>query len=317
MRGYIIKRVLLLIPTLILVCAIVFALMHNIPGSAVDLVWNRLLDAGMTVDRAEVEEMLGMDKPPLQQFWIWFAGVLRGDLGKSLFQSESVASIIKRQLPASIELGILMLVFSNLISIPLGLYCAAHQDTITDYTVRVIAIILMAAPVFWVATLILIYPAKWWGYAPPMKYVTFFADPVLNLRMFLPPAILGAITTSGMQLRTVRTITLDVMQNDYIRASWAKGISERKVMFSHAFRNSMIPIVTLIGNGVAMMLGGSVILESLFTIPGIGAQVVNALTSRDYPLVQGCVLIFAAFTMVVNLLVDICYKWIDPRVTLE
>jgi peptide/nickel transport system permease protein len=317
MGQYLIKRLLLLTPSLILVCAIVFALMRMVPGSAVDLVWNRLLDVGLMVEKADVEAMLGMDKPALQQFWIWFGNALHGDLGNSLFQNEPVASIIGRQLPISLELGILMLIFSNLISIPLGLYCAAHQDTITDYAVRIVAIVLMAAPIFWIATLILIYPAKWWGYAPPMTYVGFFEDPVANLRMFLPPALLGAVTQSGMQLRTVRTITLDVMRNDFIRASWAKGLGERAVMYSHAFRNSMIPIVTMVGSGVTMMIGGSVILESLFTIPGIGAQIVTALGTRDYPVVQGCVLIYAVIAMVVNLIVDICYKWIDPRVTLE
>jgi peptide/nickel transport system permease protein len=288
-----------------------------IPGSAVDIIWNRLTDAGSDVSKAEVKAMLGMDKSAIEQFFIWFSEVLRGDLGDSLFQHESVGSIIGRQLPISLELGVLMLIFANLISIPLGLLTASHQDSVSDYIIRIIAIILMAVPIFWVATLILIYPAKWWGYAPPMEYVSFFANPLQNLQMFIVPSALAAVTQSGMQLRTVRTVTLDVMRKDYIRASYAKGVNEHDVMYQHAFRNSMIPVVTMIGNGVAMMIGGSVILENLFNIPGIGAQVVTSLGTRDYPVVQGCVLVYAIFAMLVNVIVDVSYKWIDPRVTLE
>ena len=150
-----------------------------------------------------------------------------------------------------------------------------------------------------------------------MTYVSFFQDPVENMRMFLVPALLGALTQAGMQLRTVRTMTLEVMRQDYIRTCWAKGVGEKRTLFVHALRNSMIPIITMIGGAVAGMIGGSVILETMFNMPGIGAQVVSALDSRDYPLVQGCVLVFSIFVMIVNLLVDLAYKWIDPRVELD
>ena len=150
-----------------------------------------------------------------------------------------------------------------------------------------------------------------------MTYVSFFQDQVENMRMFLVPALLGALTQAGMQLRTVRTMTLEVMRQDYIRTCWAKGVGEKRTLFVHALRNSMIPIITMIGGAVAGMIGGSVILETMFNMPGIGAQVVSALDSRDYPLVQGCVLVFSIFVMIVNLLVDLAYKWIDPRVELD
>ena len=176
---------------------------------------------------------------------------------------------------------------------------------------------LMSVPVFWLATLVLIYPAIYLGYSPTTQYVSLFQDPLQNLQMFLIPALLGAMTQAGMQLRTIRTVTLDVMRTDYVRTAWAKGTPERRIMFRHAFRNGLIPVVTVIGNSVAGLIGGSVILENIFGIPGIGQQVISAIGSRDYPLVQGCVLVFALFTMLINLLVDISSKWIDPRVSLD
>lgn len=318
MGKYIVKRVLLLIPTTLLVCLIVFLLMRLLPGDAVDaLQYNLQAQGNYNITRAEVEAMLGMDKPALVQFFIWLWDALRGDLGKCFFQSETVTAAIGRQLGPSIELGILTLILTNLISIPLGLFCAARQDSISDYTIRVLSLVLMSVPVFWLAILTLVYPALWWGYAPPNQYVSFFKDPLQNLQMFILPALLGAITQAGMQLRVVRTVILDVMRTDFIRTAWAKGDKEKTVLYRHAFRNGLIPVITVIGSSVAALIGGSVILENIFNIPGIGQQVIAAISARDYPLVQGCVLVFALFTMLVNLIVDISYKWIDPRVSLD
>ncbi len=317
MAKYTIKRILLLIPTLLVVCIIVFALLRIVPGSALDQIIYKYSTAGIEVDREAVAAKLGMDKPAIQQFFIWVANLCRGDMGDSLFQSESVWSIISRQLPVTLELGILTLILTNVISIPLGLFCAARQDAISDQVIRVISVILMSLPVFWIGTLVLIYPAKWWGFAPATKYVPFLQNPIQNLSMFIIPSLLGAMTQAGAQIRMVRTMTLEVMRQDYIRTAWAKGVGERRVLFRHAFRNSMIPIITIIGSSVAGLVGGSVILENMFSLPGIGAQMVTALNNRDYPLVQGCVLIFSIFVMIVNLIVDLTYKLIDPRVELD
>ena len=317
MGKYFLRRLLLLIPTIIIVCVIVFVLMRLVPGSAVDMMVYRLNSAGIAVDAAQVEAMLGMDKPAVQQFFIWVWDLLHGDLGDSLFQYESVWHCISRQLPVSLELGIITLILTNLISIPLGLYCAARQDSVSDYVLRIISVMLMSIPTFWVASLVLVWPAVWWGYAPPATYVSIFENFGQNMRMFLVPALVGAIMQAGMQLRMVRTSVLDVMRQDYIRTAWAKGVKERVILFRHAFRNSMIPVITMIGGSVGGLIGGSVIMETLFNIPGIGNQLVTALNQRDYPVVQGCVLIFSLFVMFVNILVDMAYKWIDPRVELE
>ena len=318
MGKYIVKRVLLLIPTAILVSLIVFLLLRMLPGDAVESLRYQLQSKGnYEVTREEVEVMLGMDKPWYIQFFVWLWGAVRGDLGKCFFQTETVLGAIGRQLPPSLELGILTLILTNLISIPLGLFCAAHQDSISDYTIRVISLILMSIPVFWLAIVVLIYPSLWWGYAPPTQYVSFFKNPGQNLQMMFLPALLGAITQAGMQLRTVRTVILDVMRTDFIRTAWAKGDKERQVLYKHALRNGMIPVITVIGGAVGGLIGGSVLLENIFSIPGIGAQVISAIGARDYPLVQGCVLVFAMFTMLVNLIVDVSYKWIDPRVSFD
>ena len=317
MGKYVVKRVLLLIPTVFLVCVIVFALMRMIPMDAVAVLQNKLSASGNYVDEEYVRAMLGLDKPAIEQFFVWIGDVFRGNLGNSYFDHTTVNAILTKKLPVTLELGILSLVFTNLISIPLGLYCAARQDSISDYTIRVISTILIALPVFWVATLVLIYPNLWWGWAPEVDYVSLWEDPVRNLSMFLLPALLSAMGQAGIQMRTIRTMTLEVMRQDYIRTAWAKGVPERRVLFKYAFRNSMIPIITMIGGSVAMTIGGNVVMENIFNIPGLGSAMVAALNSRDYPIVQGCVLVLSLFVMIINLLVDIAYKWIDPRVTLD
>lgn len=317
MAKYILKRILLLIPTLLVVTVVTFALMRMMPGSAVDQIQSKYISMGLDVDRAQIEAQLGMDKPAVQQYFIWLGDLLRGDMGDSLFQNQTVASLIAAKLPITMELAILTLIFINVISIPLGVTTAARQDSIGDYAVRLISIILMAMPVFWLGTLVLIYPAKWWGYAPTITYVSLLEHFGENMKMFLVPALLGAVTQVGMQLRMVRTSLLDVMRQDYVRTAWSKGLRENRILYGHAFRNALIPVITLVGGSIAGLVGGSVILENMFNIPGIGACMVSALNTYDYPLVQGCVLVLAILVMAVNLLVDVAYKWCDPRIKLD
>lgn len=317
MGKYIVKRILLLIPTVLVVCVLTFAMMRMLPGSALDFMVKRLTAAGQNVDVETLRVRLGLDKPAVTQFFIWIGGVVRGDLGNSLFQYESVGGIIARELPVTLELGFLELFWTILFSVPLGLWCAARQDGIPDYTFRVFAIIFMAIPTFLVASVVLVYPAAWWGYAPNIKYAGLFQDFRANMGMFLVPSIIGALAQTGMQLRMVRTCCLETMRTDFVRTAWAKGCGEGRVLVRHVFRNSMIPVVTVIGGSVAGIFGGNVILENLFNIPGIGQQLITALDQRDYTVIQGCVLVMAVIVMLINLIVDICYKWLDPRVELD
>ena len=317
MGKYVLKRILLLIPTMILVCVIVFVLMRLVPGSAVDMVVYQYQQNGIEITYEEAEAKLGLDKPAVVQFFEWFGGILTGDLGDCLFTEETVWSVLKAQIPVSLELSIMTLVLSELIGIPLGLYCASHPDTPGDVIIRTLGVIMGSVPVFWIGTIVLVYPAMWWGYSPPLTYVSFFENPLENLQMFLIPAILGALTSAGNNIRTVRTMTLEVMRQDYVRTAWAKGAKQSRVMTAHAFRNALIPIITMIGGSIAGLLGGNVVMENLFNIPGIGQQVVTALNNRDYPLAQGCTVVFALYSMIVILIVDLLYTVCDPRVSLE
>lgn len=317
MGKYALKRVLLLIPTMLLVCIIVFAMMRMVPGSAVEQVVYNYSQNGLDITYAEAEAKLGLDKPAVVQFFIWFGGILRGDFGQCLFKGETVGEIISSKLPVSIELTLLTLIFTIVLSVPLGLYCAAHPDTITDNVIRTISVIMASVPVFWIGTLVLVYPAVWWGFSIPLSYTPFFEDPAQNMKMFLVPALVNALTQAGMNIRSVRTMTLEVMRQDYVRTAWAKGSREGRVMLGHAFRNALIPIITLFGGAIPGMIGGSVVIENMFNLPGIGQQVVDALGSRDYTLAQGCTVVLAIIVMLVNLVVDLAYKWCDPRVTLE
>lgn len=317
MGKYVAKRLLLLIPTMFFVCVIIFALIRMVPGSAVDMIVLQYQNSGIVITAEEVQQKLGMDRPAVEQFFIWMKDMLRGDLGDSLFSAGSVWDILKGQIPISLELGLLTLIFQLLLSIPLGLFCAAHADSLADVLIRTVAMVLGSIPIFWLGTVVLVYPSVWWGYSPPLSYVSFLVSPLQNMKMFLIPALVSAVTGAGMMIRTVRTMTLDVMRQDYVRTAWAKGSNEPRVMYHHAFRNALIPVVTMIGGCIANLLGGSVVIENMFNIPGIGQQVVTALNNRDYPLVQGCTIVFAIFTMLVTLVVDIAYTWCDPRVSLE
>ena len=317
MGKYILKRILLLIPTVLVVCILTFAMMRMLPGTALDYMVKRLTAAGQNVDVESLRVRLGLDKPALVQFFTWIGGVLRGDLGNSLFQYESVKEIIGRELPVTIQLGFMELFWTILFAVPLGVWCAARQDGIPDYTFRVFAIIFMAIPTFLVASIVLVYPAVWWGYAPNIKFFGLFQDFRANMRMFLIPSLIGALAQTGMQLRMVRTCCLETMRTDFVRTAWAKGCGEWRVLVKHVFRNSMIPVITVIGGSVAGIFGGNVILENLFNIPGIGQQLVTALDQRDYTVIQGCVLVMAIIVMLINLVVDICYKWLDPRVEID
>ena len=317
MGKYVIKRLLLLIPTMLLVCVIVFALMRAVPGSAVDQVVYNSKQNGMVITYEEAEAKLGLDKPAVVQFFSWIGGILRGDLGDCLFRGDSVWDVISAQMPVTLELGVLTLLFTIIISIPLGLICAAHPDSLADVIIRTLAVVLASVPVFWIGTMVLVYPAVWWGFSIPLTYVSIFQNFFLNMKMFLVPAIVGALTGAGNNIRAVRTMTLEVMRQDYVRTAWAKGAKESRVMYFHAFRNALIPVITLFGGAAAGILGGNVVIENMFNIPGIGQQLVTALNNRDYPLAQGCTVIMAIFVMIVNLVVDLAYKWCDPRVNLE
>ena len=318
MRTYIIRRVLLLIPTFLLLTVLVFLSVRFLPGDVVDSMMARLAEevGGMVhVDREKVERMLGLDVPAHVQYVRWLGGIfLRGTLGESLFGGYTVEEKIIGRLPITVELGVLSILIGLVIAVPVGIYSAVRQDTASDYTGRSIAIIGLATPNFWLATLVLTFPAIWWAWAPPLRMVAFVDDPLRNLgHMFIPSLILGTYLSATV-MRMTRTMMLEVLRQDFIRTAWAKGLRERVIILRHVIKNALIPVVTLIGLQLPILIGGSVIMENMFALPGLGRLMLEALKVRDYPVVSGINLFFATAVMTINLMIDILYGYLDPRV---
>jgi peptide/nickel transport system permease protein len=311
--AYTVRRLLALVPTLFFASVIVFVSVRLIPGSVIDLMLatNPL---AAEKDRAAIEAALGLDKPMYTQYLAWAGNALRGDLGRSLWQDTPVVHDILARLPVTLELTIYGMAISILIALPVGVYSAIRQDTAGDYVTRSFSILLLAIPGFWLATLVMVFPSIWWGWSPQLTYVPFFKDPVANLRiMLLPAAILGA-GLSALTMRLIRTTMLEVMRQDYIRTAWAKGLTETLVVVRHALRNALIPVVTLLGIEVAAVISGAVILEQIFVLPGMGLLLIEAVSSRDYPLITGVFLVVGICVMLINLVVDLSYGLLDPKV---
>ena len=328
MRAYIIRRLLLLIPTLFILTIIVFLSVRFIPGDVIDVMVGRMIHYG-DFDREALERMLGLDVPVYVQYGRWigvlptpdwvtgesrYNGLLHGTLGESLLGDWTVEEKIIGRLPVTIELGVLALVIGLVIALPVGIYSAMRQDTAADYVGRSAAIIGMATPNFWLATMVMIFPAIWWGWSPPMEYIPFTEDPLGNLGVLIIPSVILGTALSASTMRMTRTMMLEVLRQDYIRTAWSKGLRERVVVVRHAIKNALIPVVTLIGMQLPILIGGSVIMENVFNLPGLGRLMVNALEERDYPMVSGVNLVFATAVVGVNLFIDLIYPYFDPRV---
>ena len=316
MRAYIIRRLLLIIPTLFLLTILVFLSVRFIPGDVIDAMQLRMEYLGVEVDREALERMLGLDQPVYVQYGRWIGNIfLHGTLGKSLFgDAFSVEEKILDRLPVTIELGVLAIVIGLLIALPIGIYSAIRQDTAADYLGRSIAIIGMSTPNFWLALMVMLYPALWWGWSPPVELIPFSEDPLGNLGVFIIPSLILGTAMAAATMRMTRTTMLEVLRQDYIRTAWSKGLKERVVIIRHALKNALIPVVTLIGLQLPLLVGGSVIIEHIFNLPGLGRLMVKALEDRDYPVVSGINLFFATMVMGINLMIDLIYPYLDPRV---
>lgn len=315
MRNYIIRRVLLLIPTLFIVTIILFCAVRFIPGNVVELMASQM---GEAQDRERLVEIirqeLGLDVPIYVQYGRWIAGVLQGDLGTSLWTKRPITEELATRLPVSVELGIIALITSLAIAFPIGILSAIRQDTWADYIGRSVAIFCISVPSFWLASMVILYPARWWGWTPAMKYTPFFSNPLVNLGQFIIPGILLGMLMSGVTMRMTRTMMLEVLRQDYIRTAWAKGLKEGLVISRHALKNALIPVVTIIGLQLPILVSGAVVIETIFALPGIGRYFVDALFQRDYPIISGVNIIVCAFTLFCILVVDIAYAYLDPRV---
>ena len=316
MRAYITRRVLLILPTVFLASLIVFFVIRLIPGSVIDLMLAQHdVSASVVETRATIEKALGLDVPVYIQYGHWMGDIiLHGDLGDSIWSGTPVSDDIAAKIPVTFELGVLALIVALSISFPIGIFSAIRQDTWGDYTGRSFAIICISVPGFWIGTMVIVYGALWFNWSPPIALIPFVENPVGNLKQFIIPAIVLGMALSGVTMRMTRTMMLEVLREDYVRTAWAKGLRERVVVMRHALKNALIPVVTLIGLQLPILVGGTVIIEQIFSLPGMGRLIVHATFERDYPVITGTMLFFAVVVLLINLMVDLTYAYLDPRV---
>ena len=316
MRAYIIRRLLLIIPTLFILTILVFLSVRFIPGDIIDVMQITMESQTMAVlDREAVERRLGLDVPVYVQYGRWIGDIFRhGSLGESLMGRGAVEQKIIDRLPVTIELGLMAILIGLVIALPVGIYSAIRQDTAADFLGRSVAIVGLATPNFWLGIMVMIYPAIWWGWAPPLELVSFLEDPLGNLAVFLIPSLILGTAAAAATMRMTRTMMLEVLRQDYIRTAWSKGLKERAVVVRHAVKNALIPVVSLIGLQLPILVGGAVIMENIFNLPGLGRLLLTALNDRDYPMVSGINLLFATGVVGINLLIDLVYAVLDPRV---
>ena len=314
MLNYIIRRVALIFPTLILVSIIVFMGLRFIPGDIVDLMLSRQTQGPSGFSREEIRTYLGMDLPVHEQYLKWIGGVLRGDFGESLWTRTPVNDNLLSGLPVSLELGFMAVFLSLVIAIPVGVLAGIRPESKLDYLLRSVAIFLVCIPDFWLATMIVIYPALWWNVSPSLVYIFFWDDPLGNLGMVFLPALVLGFAFSGMIMRLTRNLVIEEMGQDYVRTAWSKGLKARVVVLRHVLKNTLIPVVTVVGIQFPFVIGGAVVVESIFGLPGLGKMMVESINARDYPIISGINIILATVVLSVNLLVDISYAWLDPRI---
>jgi peptide/nickel transport system permease protein len=312
LSRYLIRRLLLLVPTLLGVTVVVFVLVRLVPGDAVTL---QLQDAKATpADEAALRAQLGLDRPLVVQYFDWLGNLLHGDLGHSFRSHQPITSELANRIPITFELGILALVIGAIIATIIGIIAAVRQDTWIDYVGRSSAIGLIAIPGFWLGTLVVTLPSVWWHWTPPLQYTEFTADPLKNLSIMILPALILGLGLSGGLMRLIRTQMLEVLRQDFIRTATAKGLTENAMIMRHALKNAFIPALTVLGLQVALVVSGTVVLENIFVLPGMGRYLLQAVQNRDYPAIQGLNLLFAAVIILTNLGVDLMYGWLDPRV---
>lgn len=314
MSAYLGRRLIASAAVLIIVSAITFLLIHMQDGDVLSAkLRQRLPQAQVEKLRAEV----GLDRPWIEQYLDWLGHAARGDLGTSLYRrQESVAGRIQDAIPVTLELVVIALISGTLIGLPLGVLSAIRRNSWLDHVTRVFAITGLALPVFWVGTVVLVYGAIWFGYSPPLVYANFWESPGENLGALLLPGLVLGYNLAAYTMRITRSAVLEVLAQDYVRTAWSKGLRERTVVTRHVLRNSLIPIATIFGNQLVFTLGGTLVVEAPFNLPGIGRLTLDAIRTRDYTLMQGCVVVIAGGAIIANLLIDLTYTRLDPRVRL-
>jgi peptide/nickel transport system permease protein len=311
-KRYLLRRLALAIPTLFLVSVLVFALMRLMPG---DVATRMVEGHAYAPTLAALRHDLGLDRPVHAQYLEWIGGIVtRGDFGRSYWTRQPILEEFTRRFPVTLELAFLTIVVSVVLGVLVGIVSAVRQDSVSDYVGRILAILALSIPYFGLAVLVVVLPSIWFKWTPVWSYVPFTTDPLENLKIMLVPAVVFGVTRAGPVMRIMRSALLEVLRQDYIRTAWSKGLAERPIILRHALKNAMIPVISLIGLQMPLYIGGSVIIESIFRLPGVGLFFFEALTRLDYPVVQSVNLIIAALVVGLNLLIDISYAFLDPRI---
>jgi peptide/nickel transport system permease protein len=311
LRWYILRRVLLLVPTLLLVSFFIFSIVRLLPGDVVAIM---IAEQGYANDEAELRQKLGLDKPLVIQYAMYMKNVLKGDLGVSLWSGKPVMEELARRLPTTLRLGLMALFWTILMGVPIGVLSALYQDRWSDYLLRSAAIGGLSIPGFWIATLILVFGSIWFRWVPPMDYVPFMENPIKSLSQLVVPSFILSIALSAGIMRMTRTMMLEVMKEDYIRTARAKGLAGWVVVVRHALKNALIPVLSIMGIQIAVLIGGTVIMEQIFVLPGMGKYLIDAISWRDYPAIQGINLFICTWIICINLIVDLMYGLFDPRI---
>lgn len=314
MQRYLLRRLLLMVPTLLGVSFVVFVIVRAVPGDIVDLISGDFGAADPAVKEA-IRKDFGLEGNIVSQYVRWLGDIVQLDMGKSLISGRTVTSELSNRMPVTFQLGIMAILFSLLIAVPIGIISAVRQDTWADYAGRSFAIGLLAAPGFWIAILLISMAGRYakWG-VPPATYIEFADNPIGNIKLMLMPSIILGGGLSGSVMRFTRSTMLETLRQDYIRTAWSKGLKERVIIVRHAMRNALIPVVTVVGLQLPVLVGGTVIIESVYSIPGMGRYYISAIDSKDYPVIQGINIIVAIVVVFANLGVDMLYSVIDPRI---
>jgi peptide/nickel transport system permease protein len=310
---YIVRRMLQAVLVLFLVSLTIFSLVRSLPGDVIMIQLNRAA-ALSKEELARARQELGLDRPFWQQYGTWMRGMLHGDLGRSLTSRKPVSEELGKRVTLTFHLTILALCLALLMAVPVGIMSAVWQDTVADYLGRLCAIIGLSLPDFWLATVIITVMAIRWHWTPPMGFEPIWVDPVLCLKQLCIPALIIGARLSAVLMRMTRSALLEVLREDYVRTARAKGLRERVIILKHALQNACIPVMTIIGQQFSVLLGGAVIVEVIFLLPGVGSLTLDAAMLRDYTMVQGAAMFFATVMVGINVLVDVSYAWFDPRI---
>lgn len=316
MHVYVAKRVFLFIPTMFLVTLLVFLVMRIIPGDPAILILAGIEGGGEFTeeDLAAVRHEIGTDRPIHVQYGNWVWGLLQGDMGTGLFSGTAVTSEIGPRYPLTLELALLASIISIIVAVPIGILMAVKQDTMVDYGTRILTFSGISIPIFVIGIVTVYLLVRIFNWFPPLGYASPWEDPWKNLQQMLFPVLTLSVFKVSLVARVARSTMLEVMREDYIRTARSKGLREQKVVFMHALKNAFLPVITVFGWSFAVSLGGTIIIERIFVVPGIGSLLIDSILARDYTLVQGIVLVFTLAVLTVNLLVDLVYAWIDPRI---